>query len=114
MMSLARRRRRRRPRNNRAAEEDSTLAFIKGMRGQVRYQAEEGFMTVKQAANRIGISPSLIYALCHEGILRHTRHGRPGRRGTIRISEDAVREYLVACEHDAPVEQEEVSLKYIQ
>jgi len=70
-------------------------------------------MTVKQAADRIGISPSLIYALCHEGILRHTRHGRPGRRGTIRISEDAVREYLAACEHDAPLEQEETSLKYI-
>jgi hypothetical protein len=31
-------------------------------------------------------------------VLRHSRHGRPGNRGSIRISEEAVAEYLAACE----------------
>ncbi|HKI37660.1 MAG TPA: helix-turn-helix domain-containing protein [Gemmataceae bacterium] len=55
-------------------------------------------MTVRQAAENIGISASLVYDLCREGIIKHTRHGRPGRRGTIRISDEAVAEYLAACE----------------
>ncbi len=55
-------------------------------------------MTVQQAAGRIGISPSLVYELCKQGVIRHTRHGRPGKRGTIRISDEAVAEYLAACE----------------
>ncbi|VTR93074.1 transcriptional regulator : : HTH_17 [Gemmata massiliana] len=59
-------------------------------------------MTVKEAADRIGISQSLVYALCHESILAHTRHGRPGCRGTIRISEDAVVAYLAASARVAP------------
>lgn len=57
-------------------------------------------MTVKEAAARAGVSASLIYELCRLGVLRHSRHGRPGRRGTIRISEDALRDYLAACERD--------------
>jgi excisionase family DNA binding protein len=55
-------------------------------------------LTVKQAAKRIGISQSLVYELCALGVLRHTRHGRPRCRGTIRISEEAVAKYLAACE----------------
>jgi excisionase family DNA binding protein len=60
-------------------------------------------MTVRQAALRLGVSPSLVYALCHEGVLQHTRHGRPGKRGTIRIEESAVEEYRVTCKrHPRP------------
>jgi excisionase family DNA binding protein len=55
-------------------------------------------MTVREAAAKIGVSASLVYELCREGVLRHTRHGRPGKRGTIRISEEAVAEYVAACE----------------
>ena len=54
-------------------------------------------LTVKAAAERMRISPSLVYALCREGVIRCTRHGRPGKRGTIRISEQAVDEYLAGC-----------------
>jgi excisionase family DNA binding protein len=57
-------------------------------------------MTVMEAAERIGISSSLIYELCRLGMIRHSRHGRPGKRGTIRISEDAVTNYLAACEQE--------------
>jgi excisionase family DNA binding protein len=64
-------------------------------------------MTVREAALKIGVSASLVYELCRQGVLRHTRHGRPGKRGTIRISEEAVAEYVAACQqrgrpHAAP------------
>jgi excisionase family DNA binding protein len=55
-------------------------------------------MTVREAAAKIGVSASLVYELCREGVLRLTRHGRPGKRGTIRISEEAVAEYVAGCQ----------------
>lgn len=57
-------------------------------------------LTVAQAAKRLGISPALIYELCRHGLIRHFRHGRPGRRGVIRIAEAALEEYQVSCESD--------------
>jgi excisionase family DNA binding protein len=69
-------------------------------------------MTVREAAERIGISPSLVYALCHEGVIRHTRHGRPGRRGTIRIADEAVEDYLAQAEQEVPADEGE--LKFIR
>lgn len=47
--------------------------------------------TVKQAAERLGVSAGLVYALCATGRLRHERHGLG--RGTIRIPDDALDEY---------------------
>lgn len=38
-------------------------------------------LTVKQAAVRLGISESLVYEWCAEGVLPHYRFGRKGRRG---------------------------------
>jgi excisionase family DNA binding protein len=70
-------------------------------------------LTVKQAAARIGVSQSLVYELCQDGIIKHTRHGRPGRRGTIRISDEAVAEYMAACEREGGV-NDDSSLKYIR
>lgn len=55
-------------------------------------------MTVREAAAKIGISVSLVYALVEAGVIRHTRHGRPGRRGCVRISEEALAEYMASCE----------------
>jgi excisionase family DNA binding protein len=48
--------------------------------------------TVKQAAERLGVSESLVYALCANRMLRHVRVGI--RRGRIQIPPDAVDEYL--------------------
>jgi excisionase family DNA binding protein len=45
---------------------------------------------VKQAAERLGVSRSLVYALVASGRLRHYRVGVG--RGTIRIEEDALQE----------------------
>jgi excisionase family DNA binding protein len=69
-------------------------------------------MTVRQTAERIGISPSLVYELCRLGVIKHTRHGRPGKRGCIRISEEAIAEYLASCMRDKP-EWTEGPLKHI-
>lgn len=52
-------------------------------------------LTVRQAAERLAISPALIYALCSAGKLRHERYGL--KRGTIRIPEDALEEYRKAA-----------------
>lgn len=42
-------------------------------------------LTVKTAAERAGVSESLIYAWCREQRLAHYRVGRDGKRGQIRI-----------------------------
>ena len=71
-------------------------------------------MTVAEAAKKIGVSASLTYELCRLGMIRHSRHGRPGRRGTIRISEDAVAEYLASAERRDPLPDESRPLKHLR
>jgi excisionase family DNA binding protein len=48
-------------------------------------------LTVKQAADVLGVSSALVYALCASRRIRHERHGLG--RGTIKIPEDAIAEY---------------------
>ena len=48
-------------------------------------------LSVKQAAERLGVSVALVYGLCERRRIRHERHGLG--RGTIRIPEDAIEEY---------------------
>jgi excisionase family DNA binding protein len=43
-------------------------------------------LTVAEAARRAGVSESLVYAWCADGTLPHTRVGRKGKRGHIRIT----------------------------
>ncbi len=43
-------------------------------------------MTVAEAAQRACVSESLVYAWCNDGTLPHTRVGRKGKRGHIRIA----------------------------
>jgi excisionase family DNA binding protein len=59
-------------------------------------------LTVKVAAKRLGISPSLVYELVRLGVIRHSRHGRPGKRGCIRIEEAALAAYREACQGGEP------------
>lgn len=54
-------------------------------------------LTVKQAAAKLGLSISLLYSLLKLGRIRHTRHGRPGKRGTLRITPEALDEYSATC-----------------
>jgi excisionase family DNA binding protein len=53
-------------------------------------------MTVKAAAERMGISESLVYELCACGSLPHVRLGRPGSRGCIRLTESDILEFLTS------------------
>jgi excisionase family DNA binding protein len=48
-------------------------------------------LSVREVAQRLGISGALVYALCLQRRLRHERHGLG--RGTIRIPEEAIEEY---------------------
>ena len=45
-------------------------------------------MTVKQAAEKLEVSPSMVYALIDEGRLPHERIGRRGKRGKIIIRDE--------------------------
>lgn len=47
-------------------------------------------MDAKQAAEKLEVSPSMIYALVAEGRLRHERIGRRGRRGKIIIRDEHI------------------------
>jgi excisionase family DNA binding protein len=57
-------------------------------------------MTVKQVAERLGVSPALVYALVARHKIRHERHGLG--RGAIRISEEALEEYRKGCAVGTP------------
>ncbi len=53
-------------------------------------------LNVKQAAEKMGISESLVYELCACGVLPHVRIGRPGSRGCIRLTEADIQEFLAS------------------
>ena len=71
-------------------------------------------LTVKQAAERAGVSDSLIYECCAEGRLPHYKLGRKGRRGTIRIEEADLDAFLAACRQEAKAQEEAFVLKHIK
>ena len=51
-------------------------------------------MDVREFARRAEISLSLAYQVIAEGRVKHRRVGQRGRRGVIRIDEEALREFL--------------------
>lgn len=61
------------------------LAAEKGKGMSIERQGA-AMLTVKAAAERMGVSDSLVYELCACGSLPHVRIGRPGSRGCIRIA----------------------------
>jgi excisionase family DNA binding protein len=54
-------------------------------------------VTVKQAAERAGVSESLVYEWCSEQRLPHYRLGGQGRRGKIVIDEADLTRFLDEC-----------------
>ncbi len=56
------------------------------------------FLTVKQVADRLCISPSQIYALCNTGKLPCHRFG-----AAIRVSEEQLAHFIEASKFTAPV-----------
>jgi len=57
-------------------------------------------LTPKQAAQRAGVSPSLIYAWCHEGRLAHYRLGCEGARGRILIDPSDLDRLVEECRQE--------------
>ena len=59
-----------------------------GERGQGRGGVVmDRMLSVAQAAERLSVSPALVYGWCNAGVITHHRLGLPGRRGCIRIAE---------------------------
>ena len=71
-------------------------------------------LTPAQAAERVGISVSLIYQLCAERRLPHFRIGGDGRRGKLLIDEADLETFLSACRVDADGLDESEPLKHIR
>lgn len=71
-------------------------------------------LTPKEAAERIGISPSLIYALIHEGRLPCARIGRRGKRGKILITDADVDALVEDCKAGAAEPTTATDLKHIR
>jgi excisionase family DNA binding protein len=59
-------------------------------------------MTAKEAAERCGISVSLIYQLASENRIPHYRIGRLGRRGKLVFDEEGIRQFLENCRVEKP------------
>jgi excisionase family DNA binding protein len=59
------------------------------------------WLSVQQTAERLGVSPSLVYQWCQEKRLAHLRLGKAGRRGKILIDETDVDAFLAAARVEA-------------
>lgn len=70
-------------------------------------------MSVKQAAERVGVSESLVYQWCQEKRLPHLRLGRAGKRGKILIAEADLAAFLDGLTVRAGEDQSSPALKYI-
>ena len=68
-------------------------------------------LTPKQAAGKMGVSDSLIYEWCGQGVLPHYRFGKPGRRGKILIEEADLDGFVAA--HRQEVKPQAPTLKHI-
>ena len=55
-------------------------------------------MNVREAAERLEVSISLVYQLIAEGRLPHVRIGGRGRRGKIIVRPEDIESFLEACE----------------
>jgi excisionase family DNA binding protein len=72
-------------------------------------------MTVREAAERLGVSAQTVYQLCAARKLRHVRIGLG--RGTVRISEEAIAEYLRRAEgapDAAPAPPRRAAFKHVR
>ncbi|MCE9560825.1 MAG: helix-turn-helix domain-containing protein [Planctomycetes bacterium] len=69
-------------------------------------------MTVAEAALHAGVSQSLIYAWCGDKSLAHTRVGRVGKRGHIRIAIEDLDGVLAALKVTKTASVPSVTVRY--
>jgi excisionase family DNA binding protein len=60
----------------------------------------ERLLTIKQAAEQVGVSASLVYEWCREQLLVHYRFGTRGRRGKIMIARSDLEAFMRHCRVD--------------
>ena len=58
-------------------------------------------LTPKQAAEQNGVSVSLVYQWCHEGLIEHLRLGAQGKRGKVLIDPASLDRFLDSCRQQA-------------
>ena len=71
-------------------------------------------LSVKQAAERVGVSESMIYQWCHERRLAHLRLGTGGSRGKILIEEADLDAFLMASKVESGDDSPAPGLVYIK
>ena len=71
-------------------------------------------LTVKQVAERLRISASLVYSWCEEKMLPHYRMGCKGKRGKILIEEAVLDAFLQSRKVEVkPVDAASLGLRHI-
>lgn len=68
-------------------------------------------LTPKEAAERCGISVSLVYQWCREGLFEYLRLGGKGKRGKVLIDQESFERFLESCKHQQAVR---VPLRHIK
>jgi excisionase family DNA binding protein len=68
-------------------------------------------LTPKQAAERVGVSVSLVYQWCKEGLFDHLRLGGSGKRGRVMINAESFERFLESCKQPSKAP---ISLKHIK
>jgi excisionase family DNA binding protein len=71
-------------------------------------------LTVKQAAERAGVSASLVYGWCKDRRLRHSRPGGLGKRGKILIEDSDLDTFQKKSVVEAGEADDEGPLKHIE
>jgi len=62
------------------------------------------FLSVTEAAERIGVSESLVYQWVEERRIPHYRLGGKGKRGKVMIAEADLSAFLASCRQEAKPE----------
>lgn len=71
-------------------------------------------LTPKQAAARVGVSVSLVYQWCQEGLFEYLRLGGIGKRGRVMIETESFERFLESCKQPKQPKQPPMSLKHIE
>jgi excisionase family DNA binding protein len=71
-------------------------------------------LTTKQAADLAGVSPSLVYQWCRDGLLVHYRFGTSGKRGNIRIEASDLESFMSTCKREGEPEAAPLTLRHIR
>lgn len=71
-------------------------------------------LKVQQVAERLGVSVSLVYQLCADGVMTHFRMGGKGKRGRVMVEESDLQLFMEACRREATASMPSLTLKHIK